>query len=302
MINLHNGDAMAIAAKRARIPGEHLPFRESLVVGPIPPAEKWIAVRARFLSHRYGEELLRASNALFEQQQALTAAASHDEVVLWFEHDLFCLINLLYLLQRFDRRVSIIWCPDPLAESDDAALMKLFQSRNPLTPAMHEAARTAWKAFASSDPRSLNRLIATENRDFPFLRDGLTLHASRFPSTRNGLGSVENRLLILIAGGATEFATLFGRFDETPPRLGFGDAEVLAALRDLANRDVPLATITEAEGTPPKAIFALTPAGENVMSASVNDLKINTPDAWLGGVHLTAENTFRWDEQQKRIL
>ena len=121
-------------------------------------------------------------------------------------------------------------------------------------------------------------------------------------STRNGLGSVENRLLSLIAGGATEFGTLFGGFDPAPPRFGFGDAEVLAALRDLARRGVPLITMTEVEGTPPKAILALTPAGENVMNGTVNDVKINPPDGWLGGVHLTPDNLVRWDELQKRLI
>lgn len=301
MINIHNGDVMAIAAKRMGIPGEHLPFRETLVIGPIPPEEKWIEVRARFLSGRYGEELLRVSNSVFQQQQALTAAASQDEVVLWFEHDLFCLVNLLYLLQRFER-ASLIWSAEPLAESEDPALKKLFDSRSPVPPAMRDAARAAWKVYSSSDPRTLNRLIANDQRDFPFLREGLALHASRFPSTRNGLGSVQNRLLSIIAGGATEFAALFGAFDVNPPRFGFGDAEVLAALRDLANRTVPLITMTEAEGTPPKAILALTPAGENVMNGSVDDLKINTCDHWLGGVHLTRDSTYRWDDVQRRIV
>lgn len=301
MINIHNGDVMAIAAKRMGIPGEHLPFRETLVIGPIPSEDKWIEARARFLSDRYGEELLRASNSVFQQQQAIAAAASQDEVVLWFEHDLFCLVNLLYLLQRFDR-ASLIWAADPLAESEETILAGLFESRQPLTPAMRDAARAAWKVYSSSDARALNALISTDNRDFRFLREGLLLHASRFPSTRNGLGSVENRLLQLIAGGATEFGALFAAFDSEPARYGFGDTEVLAALRDLAKRVVPLINMTEAEGTPPKAILALTAEGENVMNGSVNDLKINPPNAWLGGVHLTPDTIFKWDEKQQRIV
>ena len=301
MINIHNGDVIAIAAKRVGIPGEHLPFRETLVVGPIPPEEKWIEMRAKFLSGRYGEELLRSSNSLFQQQQAIAAAATHDEVVLWFEHDLFCLINLLYLLQRLDRAL-LVWSPEPLAMFEDVGLKQMFDSRTLVLPEVREAARAAWNVYASSDPRSLNRLIAKDQRDFPFLRDGLALHASRFPSIRNGLGSVENRILSLIAVGATEFATLFAAFDTAPPRFGFGDSEVLAALRDLANRKVPLITMTEAEGTPPKAILALTPQGEEVMKGLADDMKINPPDGWLGGVHITADLPYRWDEAKKVIL
>jgi hypothetical protein len=300
MINIHSGDVMAIAARRAGVPGEHFAFREALVVGPIPKEEKWIEERAKFLSDRYGEELLRASNAVFQQQQALTAAASQDEIVLWFEHDLFCLVNLMYLLQRFDR-ASIIWSPEPLADQEEKVWHRLFNTRYPVTPAMRESARAAWKIYSSGDPRELNKIIASDQRDFPFLREGMTLHASRFPSTRNGLGAVENRFLQLIAGGATEFATLFSGFEPSPPRFGFGDSEVLAALRDLAKRKVPLITMTEVEGTPPKAILALTPEGEQVMNGASDDVKLNPPNGWLGGVHLTSDNVFRWDETAKRI-
>ena len=35
LINIHNGDVMAVSAKREGIPGEHLAFRESLVTGPV---------------------------------------------------------------------------------------------------------------------------------------------------------------------------------------------------------------------------------------------------------------------------
>lgn len=300
MINIHNGDVMAIAAKRMGIPGDHLAFRETLVIGPIPAEDEWVEVRARYLSGRYGEDLLRASNSVFQQEQAIAAAATQDDVVLWFEHDLFCLVNLLYLLQRFEK-ATLIWSADPLAESDETTLAGLFQSRQPVTPAMRNAARAAWKVYSSPDARALNPLISADNRDFRFLREGLSLHASRFPSTRNGLGSVENRLLQLIAGGAKEFGALFAAFEPDPPRYGFGDTEVLAALRDLAKRAVPLITMTEAEGTPPKAILELTAEGEAVMNGTVDDLKINPPNGWLGGVHLTPETVFRWDEQKQRI-
>ena len=298
MINIHNGDVMLMAARRAALQGEHVAFREALALGPIPPDDQWIATRARFLSERYGPDLLRISNDLFEQQQMLDGAAAADEVVLWFEHDLFCLFNLLYLLRRLERAVSLVWCPDPLGLADDSTLLRLFDSRYPLMPAMRESAAKAWKAYAAEDPRGLMKAAGT---DFPFLRDGLMLHASRFPSKRNGLGSVENRILNLIAGGTSEFAAIFEAFDAAPPRFGYGDSEVMATLRDLARRDVPLITLNEAEQTPPKAIAAITPAGENVLNGSVDDLQINPPNRWLGGVHLTRERVWRWDEE-KQVL
>jgi len=110
-MNIHNGDVMAVTARRLGLPGEHLSFHESLVMGPVPATGDSMEVRARFLSSAYGEELLRTSNSLFQQEQALNAAAeSGEETVLWFEHDLFCLVHFIYLLSRFrQRNVSYIW-------------------------------------------------------------------------------------------------------------------------------------------------------------------------------------------------
>lgn len=302
MINIHNGDSMLMNARRANLPGEHIAFRESLVSGPVVPSDDWLSVRARFLATAFREELLRTSNSLFEQEQALNAAATQDEIVLWFEHDLFCLVHFVYLLNRFrDRNVSFVWCTDPPSMREPDDLQLLFESRTPATPAVFNLAARVWDAYTSTDPRVINELLTSLPNDLPFLRDGLRLHATRFPSIRNGLGSVENRLLQLIAGGATDFATLFPMFDGNP-RFGFGDAQVLYILRYLASRPVPVITIVEVHDTPPKATFAITPAGQNVLTGAVDDTTVNDPDFWLGGAHVTKENVWRWDESRGAIV
>lgn len=296
---------MASLARRVGLPGEHLPFREALVVGPATKSSEFQAMRAGFLAGTSGEELLRVSNSLFEQDQMLNAAAeSNDEIVLWFEHDLFCLANFLYLLERLRgrRNVSFVWCSGILTERDPNELLRLSNSRAPVTPSMSVLAARAWGAYTSPDPRVLTEIVAGPANEIPFLREGMRLHASRFPSTRNGLGSVDNRLLSLIAAGARDFAVLFPQFDEKPPRFGYGDSQVLEALRALGSRAVPLITIVENAGAPPKITFTITPAGENVMNGAVDDLVVNDPDFWIGGVHLTKENIWRWDELRGEVI
>src|SRR5215218_1058188 len=102
MLHFHNGDVVNALARRAGIPGRHVAFRETLVTGPVRPSlgtHEWMEERALFLSEHYSENLLRMRNELLEQEQLLDRACrEEEEVVLWFEHDLFCLVNLLYLL------------------------------------------------------------------------------------------------------------------------------------------------------------------------------------------------------------
>ncbi len=47
MIHIHNGDSVVVASRRANIPGRHVPFRESLIAGPVPAGlsqHDWIEV------------------------------------------------------------------------------------------------------------------------------------------------------------------------------------------------------------------------------------------------------------------
>ena len=293
MIHIHNGDVVASAAKRAEIPGEHLAYRESLVSGPVVPGEEWIEMRARALADSHGQDLLRVRTDLLEQEQTLDAAASRGEVVLWFEHDLYCLVHLVYLLQRFAGagNLSLVWCPFPLSENEERGLHLLYESRETVTPELISTAQKVWSAYTSPDPTALNEWLRRDTSDFPFLREGIALHASRFPSDTNGLGAIEQRLLRHIANGFTDFPTLFDHFNSEVPRFGFGDTEVFRHIKALANRTVPLLTLS---GDLPKAICTITPAGESVLRGEADDLAINDPDLWLGGAHLTRDAQWRW--------
>jgi hypothetical protein len=313
MIHFHNGDVTALLARRAGVPGRHVPFRESLAGGPVRPQlpqNEWLEERARFLAEHHGENLLRVRNELLEQEQLLDRTVQEDEeVVLWFEHDLYCLIHLLYLLTRLAKchRLSLIWCPTALGTQEAEELFRLFESRAAVVPAMSNAAVVAWRAFTADDPTALNRFLTADIADFPFLRDGFLLHASRFPSTRNGLGEVERRAVEGIDAGASDFVALFSRFDQNPPRFGFGDTEFLRHLRHLASVAVPMITMSgDDTATPPKTLLTLTPAGRNVMEGKVDfiDVNMDTNSAglWLGGAHLTRERMWRWDAERRAIV
>lgn len=295
-------------AKRANIEGRHVAFRDVLVAGPVPgnvSQHEWVEQRARFLAENYDQHLLKIRNELLDQEKMLDDIRHEDEIVLWFEHDLFCLANFLYLLVRLAKakHLSVIWCPTPLGTSAEEQIPNFYHSRAAALPSMLRAAAGAWTAYTAADPTELNRLLYHDAPDFPFLRDGLLLHAARFPSTTNGLGEVERRAMEGIAAGATDFGSLFARFDEAPPRYGIGDGEFLRHLRRLASCAIPMITISEIPGeTPPKALFALTPAGESVLEGNADFVDLNNAGYWLGGAHLTHEHLWRWNPAQREIV
>src|SRR6266576_2054770 len=107
MLHIHNGDSSAGTAKKTSIPGEHLAWREALVCGPAPGGlteQNFLDVRARHLAEAYGARADKCAFELRAQHEALAAYSDHEEVVLWFEHDLFCQVQLIYLLHWFAGR------------------------------------------------------------------------------------------------------------------------------------------------------------------------------------------------------
>src|ERR1700704_5164520 len=100
MLHIHNGDSAAGTAKKSDIPGEHLAWREALVCGPAPgnlSIDEFCRVRAQHLADAYGANLERTEQELRAQEETLARFSDHEEVVLWFEPDLFCQVQLIHL-------------------------------------------------------------------------------------------------------------------------------------------------------------------------------------------------------------
>jgi hypothetical protein len=251
----------------------------------------------------------------------LENVSRHDETILWFEHDLFCQINLAYLLDRFSRagtggsKLSLICVgefpgvPDfrGLGQLTPEQMGSLFETRHGVTTAEMDLARQAWAAFRSPDPQSIERLLAEDTSALPFLRDALIQHLARFPSTRNGLGRAENLLLELISGGHNNFSSLCVRFFQAAPSYGLGDTQIWSDLRRMADAPSPLIRLTE-NPDPARAssrlhtLCSLTENGERVMAGEEDFVEENGVDMWLGGVHLRQDNLWRWDEQGQTLL
>ena len=107
MLHILNGDATANILKKTDLSGELLPWREALVTGPTPgglPFDEWTNLRANHLSEDYEKSFDECKASLLNQEEILRTFSKHEEVVLWFEHDLFCQINLIYLLNFFSQQ------------------------------------------------------------------------------------------------------------------------------------------------------------------------------------------------------
>ena len=341
MLHIHNGDSTANTAKQTQLPGEHFAFREALIEGPAPSGctnDEWRAIRAQHLSSAYGVALEQCERELAEQENKLATFADHEEMVLWFEHDLFCQTNLLYLLDWFSQhelrntlangtKLSLV-CIDQfpgvtdfrgLGQLNAAQLASLFPDREEIQRSDLELARSAWQAYCSADPTAIEQFLQTDTSALTFLASALRAHLKRFPSLRNGLGAIENIVLKLIKSGSSDFKNLFSRFGDAVPEYGFGDAQLWLALRRMSVAKQPVIKIVRLDGTYlgsalaidtggmgdtlHNARFEVTELGDSVLRGEADFASLNGIDIWLGGVHLDGlETLWRWDEQSERIV
>lgn len=327
MLHIHNGDSTSGTAKKTAIPGEHLAWREALVCGPAPGGlseDEFRRVRADHLSGAYGVNHEECEKELRDQDDALARFSDHEEVVLWFEHDLFCQVQLVYLLDWFSRRelgktkLSLICVGEfpgiegfrGLGQLNEEQLVSLFPERQEVSPPQLHLGSKTWHVYSSPDATELLSLLDSDLSAIPFLKRALMKHLQRFPSTNNGLGKIENVGLELIARGYRNFKSLFPAFARRESEYGFGDAQFYLELKRLADASAPLLTLSNGgKGASMDSAqillssFEITELGKAVLDGKQDFVRRNGIDYWLGGVHLEGdEAAWRWEEQGQELL
>ena len=101
LLHITNGDSVVGTLKQAGVPGNYSSWADVLWEGPVFQADDdaLLRNRARFLCESgYSNSYEESLSTLQTWETALKGYRSYDEVVLWFEHDLFDQLILIRLL------------------------------------------------------------------------------------------------------------------------------------------------------------------------------------------------------------
>jgi hypothetical protein len=286
-------------------------------------------VRARFLAQAGLSEPGEDVEVSFRRRDAtLKGATSHDEIVLWFEHDLYDQLQLLQLLSWFAEAatwsgslslISIDVFPGHptfhgLGELSPPELASLFPSRHTVSQAELALGRDAWAAFRSPNPEAIERIISANGSALPFLSAALRRHLEEFPSTRDGLSRTQRELLEVLTDGVSTPHAIFRAWQAREGAAFMGDTLLWWHLKRLDEGSQPLVATADGQAfrmphdmPGPDAFaaqrFALTPMGRAVLAGSVGALAAGGSDRWLGGVHLHAGGPlWRWDAQGQVLI
>jgi hypothetical protein len=308
VLHLLNGDASA-AVMPASIDGERAVWRDILVEGP-PVADG--AVRGGWLGPRIGVSAEDYARRWQEGQATLDRAHEHAEVVLWFEQDLFCAVNLWYVVDRLAliaTRISLVF--PPLADGFDGLgglgaddFAPLLERRTVLDAGTQAGASALWRAYAASEPTALVTLA--RDPALPFTARAVRLHCGRFPSASQGLSEVETAALEMLARQSPmPFVSLFAAVTRRPELkdLGMGDVQFAWLMRELAACEPALLRIDDTTLAFAGWTLSATPVGSDALAGRVDRLALCPIDRWLGGVHIAPSRpTWRWDARAVRLL
>jgi hypothetical protein len=305
-VHITNGDCTTAVLEKSGLDGEILTFRESLVDGPVArwrePA--WLDERASHLSAEASEPVETTRKLLERQREEIDRALASPSVVLWFEHDLFCSVNLWYLLAQVPEtlatQIELIFPGSfpsrpmfrGLGELNPADFRALFAGRTPMRGEWMSIARRLWEAYAGAEPEEL---LLVETRDFPFAKEALQLHASRFPSRDEGLGAIELAILRSLEEKPLPFPAIYSAVSTAIGRFGAGDLQISSLIRFLSRNEHPLIAVAEHDG---QVAYELTGAAREILDGRQRASRDLYDRRWIGGFELTRETLVFWNRER----
>lgn len=303
-LHITNGDGALYLLGKAGILGTRLAWRDALYDGPVPfglSLEKTSETRAHYLASRgYGSPIKLIHE--FERRDAqLRRAAEFEEVVLWFEHDLYDQLQLLQALTALEElnlepgRVATIQSDEYLASMTVDEVLTLLPKRRTATAAIFRSARRSWERFTSPSPNDLYAAAGEDAIGLPFLRAAVQRLCEEYPSMRDGLSRSQRQALLAVAQGTARTDELFARTQAREEASFLGSRAFSVVLDELRTGD---GALIEGE----EEAMVLTPLGRTVLAGDADWLDEHRIDRWIGGVHLTPESLTRWDEDAARFV
>jgi redox-sensitive transcriptional activator SoxR len=327
LLHITNGESAGNTLRQTALGGAVLPWQDALHEGPVPalPRQKLLRTRARFLAGcGWGSEQALLSSLERRDRQLLEALRDNLEVVLWFEHDLYDqlqLLDALALAHTEDAAPELIVIGSfpgkpsfaGLGELTASELETLWPSRSRAAQAVMQLATSVWAALQEPEPTALTEWATSETVELPFVAPALRRLLEELPAPTDGLSGTERRALQAVDAGARTPPAAFvaaQRLEEAP---FMGDTWFYRALSELGQGTARLVETEDGTAlpTPPplgdgqtfaRLQLQLTANGEHVLRGEADRIELLGVDRWLGGTHLTPDNTWRWDAARRELV
>lgn len=192
-------------------PDNTVSWMETLCVGPTVEnlnSDEFFQIRQAFFKSFYGINL--SKERMDAALSKLDDVSGFTEIVLWFEYDLFCHINMVAVISLLEQKN--IFLPiylvcsgrvegekglKALPELNPQQLYSHYENKVKLTVDDITLAKKIWRIYCGKDHNLLVPLI-TRASSFKYMSNCLKAHIKRFPDIRSGISTLEYNILTLV--------------------------------------------------------------------------------------------------------
>lgn len=211
-LHITNGDFTTQSLKKAQIQGEIITWREMLCEGKTLTevgSETFWKTRFDFLKSSYKVTKKKYIDFTLKEYRNLCKQKQQDEIVLWFDADLFCQVNMLAVISwlkryRQGRKITLIQSKANPKNNKQKTIAGLtlnqltnaYSKRVTLSKDDIEYADYIWQLYCSDSPLRLETAYKLNTSSvFTHLEKAIKSHLLRFPSIKTGLNAVENNII-----------------------------------------------------------------------------------------------------------
>ena len=311
ILNITNGDSAIAIMQQAKLSGDFLPWRDVLHDGPVPAnltLEDLSKIRADFIIEQGWGEADDVHNSFRERDKHLLSYQSYDEIILWFEHDLYDQLQILQILDWFsnkslDNKLHIICTDNYLGYCSPEEILALQQYKESISHIHLRLAKQAWRAFRSSTPQEWADLLNIDTSALPFLRKTILRLLAEYPSDSNGLSLTAKLTLKAIEKKQLTPWELFECYQNSEESRFLGDSSFWKLLNILLTSNPPLITTGDIFPFTPRAEqkIKITEYGKEVLAEKKDYLSSIKINHWIGGTHLKEGNIWRWHSSPRYL-
>ncbi|WP_100611629.1 DUF1835 domain-containing protein [Confluentibacter lentus] len=247
-LHITNGNHLTRQLLELDFAGDMLTWEEMLCEGPTffdIDSEAFFKTRKAFFASVYQLEL--DVHTFKNELKKLNRKEPYSEIILWFEYDLFCHINMIAVIslmqqKRIDLPVYLV-CSGRiqgnknlvgLSELSSSQLIKHYEDRVLLSQDDIKLAMSLWQIYCGND-HNLFKPFIVKSSSFIYLSNCLKAHLERFPDSKSGLNILEKNILELVKNNTIKSEHhLLGYALNYQGYYGFGDMQLLRIIDKLS--------------------------------------------------------------------
>ena len=247
-LHITNGSHLTNVLNELNIQGVKLTWQELLCEGPTTEkvgSELFLETRKSFFTQFYNIDL--DIEFIKSELDKFNDSENYSEIILWFEYDLFCHINMIAIISLIQQKKMNLplhlVCSGRiegsknlmgLSELSPEQLLNHYKNKVLLNKDDIDIATTVWGIYCGVDHTLLKPFIVKPS-SFKYLSNCLKAHLERFPNSVDGLSILERNILqIIVKQSITSKHHLLGYALNYQGYYGYGDLQLERIINQLS--------------------------------------------------------------------